>query len=159
VNLNLKISGKEIHHKYLIPMAELGLINWAKSVLNGREKIYYPADADSEKVNTLFPDGDIRLAVTDKAFYPDKQKLEQSYGFRSKRLSEHGGKKNIEDIYKLEDHEGKEISLSELIDKYLSNPELCFKQGWYELEPADNSREGVRTTILTKNHNNILPKD
>ena len=40
--LGFTIASKEIHYKYLIPMAELNLINWAKSVLKGNEKIYYP---------------------------------------------------------------------------------------------------------------------
>lgn len=126
--LHTTISSKSIHYKYLIPMAELGLINWAKSEINAREKIYYPSDPDSPKVHSLFPDGDLRLEVTDLAFYPSKENLEQSYGFRSKQLLEGGGKKNIEDIYRLVDHEGNEITLSELIDKYLSNPELAFKE-------------------------------
>jgi hypothetical protein len=36
--LNLKISSKEMYNKYLTPMVELNLINWAKSVLKGNEK-------------------------------------------------------------------------------------------------------------------------
>ena len=67
---------------------------------------------------------------------PNKEAIEQSYGSRSKLLLEHRGK-NIFDTYRLEDHEGKEITVSELVDKYLSNPELCFKEGWSELESSD----------------------
>lgn len=148
--LNLTISSKEIHYKYLIPMAELNLINWARSVLKGNEKIYYPADPDSPKVNTLFPDDELKLTVTNKSFYPTKEYLEQSYGFRSKLLLEHGGKKNISDIYRLEDHECNEITISDLIERYFSNPELCFRIGWDELEPVDNLGEGGCTTRLTK---------
>lgn len=124
--LGLTISSKAIHYKYLIPMAELGLINWAKSELKGNEKIYYPSDPDSPKVHSLFPEDDLRLTVNDEAFYPNSKNLEQSYGFRSKLSYKEGGK-NISDIYRLEDPEGTEITLAELIDKYLSNPELCFK--------------------------------
>jgi hypothetical protein len=127
--LHTTISSKSIHYKYLIPMAELGLINWAKSEINAREKIYYPSDPDSPKVHSLFPDGDLRLEITDLAFYPFKENLEQSYGFRSKQLLEHKDKKNkdISNTYKLVDHEGNEITISELVVRYLSNPELCFK--------------------------------
>lgn len=127
--LHFTISSKAIHYKYLIPMAELGLINWAKSEISGSEKIYYPSDPDSPKVHSLFPNGDLRLEITDLALYPWKENLEESYGFRSKQLLEGRGKKNISEIYKLEDYEGNEITISELIDKYLSNPELCFKTG------------------------------
>lgn len=132
--LQLKISSKEIHYKYLAPMSELGLINWARSEINSREKIYYPSDPDSSKVHSLFPDRDLRLEVTDLAFYPWKENLEQSYGFRSKQLYRQGIEKNISDIYKLEDHEGNEITISELIDRYLSNPELCFRMTHQEFD-------------------------
>jgi hypothetical protein len=63
----------------------------------------------------------------------------------------------------LEDHESKEITISELIERYLSNPELCFKRGWSELESQDSRRSvlgpvfenvPVCTTRLTKNQNN-----
>ena len=71
----------------------------------------------------------MRLVVTDKALYPTKENIEQSYRTRS-ILSCKGDVKNIFDIYKLEDHTGNEITISELVDKYLNNPELCFKKGW-----------------------------
>ena len=134
--LGFTISSKEIHYKYLIPMSELNLINWARSVLKGNEKIYYPADPDSPKVHSLFSGEDLRLTVTDKTYYPSKETIEKSYGFRSKLLLEHDGK-NIFDLYRLEDHEGNEITVSELVDRYLSNPELCFKEAWSELESSD----------------------
>jgi hypothetical protein len=147
--LNVNVSKKDIHYKYLIPLAELGLINWAKSVFKGNEKIYYPADPESSKVHSLFPDDDLRLTVTDKSFYPYKEYLEQCYGFRSKLLLEHGGK-NISDIYKVEDHEGNEITMSELIDTHLSNPELCFKIGWAEMEPFEHDLQSdLRDSELT----------
>lgn len=136
--LNLKISSKDMYSKYLTPMVEQGLLNWVKSVLKGNEKIYYPSDPESSKVNTLFPEGDLKLTVNDVSFYPSKENLEQSYGFRSKLSSEQGGKKNISDIYTLQDHEGNEITISELIETYLSNPELCFNKGWSELKSTNN---------------------
>ena len=162
--LHLTISTKEMYTKYLTPMIELGLINWARSVLKGSEKIYYPADPDSPKVHSLFPDGDLRLKVTDKSFYPTKEVIEQSYGFPSKLSYKPEGKKNIFDIYKLEDDKGNEITISELIDRYLFNAELCFKVGWDELEPADSrfdKRTGFNQNIsyavqILANHLNHL---
>ncbi len=56
-------------------------------------------------------------------------------------------KKNILDLYSLEDHDGNEITISEMIDKYLYNPELCFKEGWNEMSSFDGSPE------ITANHN------
>ena len=125
--LHFTISAKEMYNKYLTPMTELGLINWQRSELKGSEKIFMPSDTEASRVHSLFPNpNDPRLEVTDKAFYPSKDVIEQSYGFRSKLSSEHGGK-NIDEIYRLEDHEGNEITLADLIDKYLFNPEICFK--------------------------------
>jgi hypothetical protein len=136
--LHFTIGAKEMYNKYLTPMVELSLINWQKSELKGSEKIFMPANIDAPKVFSMFPDTtDLKLEVTDNAYYPSKETIEQSYGFRSKLSSEHGGK-NIFDIYRLEDHEGKEITLSELVERYLSNPELCFKVGWSEMELQEN---------------------
>ena len=128
--LHFNISNKRIHDKYLTPMVELGLINWAKSELRGNEKIYYPADIEAKKVHSLFPTEDMRLVVTEKALYPTKYNIEQSYRIRSK-LSSDGGSKNIFEIYRLEDHLGNEITIGELVGRYLNNPELCSSEGWH----------------------------
>ncbi|MFZ0405332.1 MAG: hypothetical protein WAL79_05875 [Nitrososphaeraceae archaeon] len=37
----------------------------------------------------------------------------------------------------MEDYQGNEITVSELIDTYLSDPETCFSKGWDELEASD----------------------
>ena len=85
----------------------------------------------------MFPDAnDLTLLVTDEAFYPNKEMIEQSYGSGSKLSSEDGGK-NIFDIYWLEDHGGNEITISELVDRYLFNPELCFKPSWPQMKSFD----------------------
>jgi hypothetical protein len=115
------------------------LLNWQKSIIKGSEKIFMPSNIDAPRVFSMFPDtNDLRLEVTDKSFYPSKDVIEQSYGSLSK-LSSERGVKNIFDIYRLEDHEGKEITVSELVDRYLSNPDLCFKVGWSELELQENA--------------------
>ena len=54
--LGFSPSASEMYSKFLSPMVELGLINWVRSVLKGNEKIYFPSDANSAKVSTLFPD-------------------------------------------------------------------------------------------------------
>ena len=93
-----------------------------------------------KKVFTLFPDcdmNDLKLVVKDQDYYPTKNVLEKDYGLMSILTVQQGGSKNIFDIYRLEDHEGNEITISELIDRYLSDPETCFKVGWDELKPSD----------------------
>ena len=131
-------SRTEMHNKYLTPMINLGLVNWEKNVKKGNEHIYFAADEDAKKVFTLFPDcdmNDLKLVVKDQDYYPTKNVLEKDYGLMSILTVQQGGLKNIFDIYRLEDHEGNEITISELIDRYLSDPETCFKVGWDELEP------------------------
>jgi hypothetical protein len=53
--------------------------------------------------------------------------------------------KNIFDIYRLEDDEGNEISISDLIDRYLSDPETCFEKGWNELEASEDRMPAAET--------------
>ena len=104
----------------------------------------------------------LKLEITDKAYYPSKETIEQSYGSRSILSSERGGK-NIFDIYRLEDHGGKEISISELVDRYLWNPELCFKKAWSEMEAMDirfsrhsvNQNQSYATQIIINHLHNV----
>jgi hypothetical protein len=138
--LDFTPSRTEMHDKYLTPMINLGLINWEKNVQKGNEHIYFAADEDAKKVFTLFPDcdiNDLKLVVTDQDYYPTKNVLEKDYGLNSILMVQQGVEKNIFDIYRLEDHEGNEITISKLIDRYLSDPETCFKKGWNELEASD----------------------
>lgn len=138
--LDFTPSRNEMHNKYLTPMLNLGLINWERNVKKGNEHIYFPADEEAKKVFTLFPDcdaKDLKLVVKDERHYPCKNVIEQDYGLMSILMDLGVGEKNIFDTYRLEDHEGNEITVSELIDNYLSNPELCFRVGWEELESSD----------------------
>jgi hypothetical protein len=76
-----------------------------------------------------------------------------------KKLLYSDGEKNIFDIYKLEDHTGKEITIEELVDKYLKNPELCFKECWhlppyysegfYRIRANPNPESGPQDNILS----------
>jgi len=54
-----------------------------------------------------------------------------------------GETKNIFDIYRLKDDEDNEITIPDLIDRYLSDPETCFKKGWDELEASDDRMPGA----------------
>ena len=143
-------SASEMYSKFLSPMVELGLINWVRSVLKGNEKIYFPSDANTAKVSTLFPDSsDLRLNVTDPALYPSKEVLEESYGFSSKLSWEEGGENNIFRTYQLLDSDGEEITVQELVERYLSNPELCFKPCWPQMKSYD----------AIKNETELKPED
>lgn len=134
-------SRTEMHNKYLTPMINLGLINWERSVKKGSENIYFAADEEAKRVFTLFLDcdmDDLKLIVKDQRYYPSKNVIENDYGLNSILMVQQGVEKNIFDIYRLEDHEGKEITISELIDNYLSDPKTCFKEGWDEMKDSDS---------------------
>ena len=134
-------SGTEMHNKYLTPMINLGLINWEKNVKKGNEHIYFPADEDAKQVFTLFPgceSDDLKLLVRDERYYPSKNVLEKDYGFNSISMVQEGVETNIFDTYRLEDHEGNEITIPVLIDSYLSNPGICFQKVWQEMEASDS---------------------
>ena len=166
LELGFTPSRNEMHNKYLTPMINLGLINWEKNVKKGNEHIYFAADEDQKKVFTLFPDcdiNDLKLVVNDHDYYPTKNVLEQDYGLNSILMVQQGDLKNIFDIYRLEDHEGNEITISQLIDKYLSDPETCFKVGWDDLEASDvgfganpiNHNQSYATQIIINHLQNL----
>jgi hypothetical protein len=63
--------------------------------------------------------------------YPSKTTLEECCRTIVKYYSKGGGVSTFEDnepIYRLVDPEGMDISLDELIKRYLGNPEIAFKQ-------------------------------
>ena len=59
---------------------------------------------------------------------------------------------------RLEDPDGNEITISELIDNYLSNPELCFEVGrsWSHRMVDDQKTYPPESLRLKRNHNNVL---
>ena len=45
-------------------------------------------------------------------------------------------KKNFSKIYRLEDSDGNEISVQKMIEKYFSNPEICFIKDFSKYEQS-----------------------
>jgi hypothetical protein len=128
----LKPSNTEILYKYLYPLINQGIIDKEQSQIDGRQNIYYPV----EEVNifSLFDDpDDPRLKVLSPDAYPTKSVIEESFRFLLDYNSNEGGG-NIEKKYRLIDADGKEITPSELVEKYFKLPESCFVKGWYPSE-------------------------
>ncbi len=130
-----KPSRNEILRDYIYPLLNQGIINKSKSVINGKEIILSPAEEG--KIFSMFTDendkekekGVIhhhRLEINDSKFYPMKDVIEESYRFLSRQYSR-GGVKNNDKKYLLVDPDGNEITVKELIDRYLNNPETCFR--------------------------------
>ena len=75
---------------------------------------------------------DKRHTVSDQLIYPYPFRLEVGLEESTRRRKIYcaeiaiENKKNISEIYRLEDADKTEISVKQLVDKYLSNPEICF---------------------------------
>lgn len=88
--LKIPVPGiRELRETYLYPLANHGLINYAKSALNRNENIWFPVD---EKTNafSLFKSNDLRLTVTNPAVYPSPNVIEKEYSSIVKQ-EERGG--------------------------------------------------------------------
>ena len=122
-------SADSIRKQYLYPLLNMGIINSFKSVINKSENLYSPVE---DSIFSIFDsDNDLRLKITDSAFYPDrfpsKNVLEEQFRIFVKHDAK-WGVKNDENFqrYKIEDRDGSELTIRQLIDKYLSDPETCF---------------------------------
>jgi hypothetical protein len=122
-----KPNADEILKKYVYPLQNQGIIDNVQSQINKNNNLYFPSD-EEQNIFSLFSNNDFRLNVRDNAFYPSTTVLENLI---SESIEEkHHAEDPLEKIknYRLLDHEGKEIlSPKELVERYLSNPETCFK--------------------------------
>jgi len=123
---------EELRHKYIDPLVHQGIINKTRSNIRQNENIYW-SDLDNGSTFSLFSgENDSRLTVKYPRLYPTKNFLMEMFG------EEWGIEKNIFDIYRLEDENGIEITPEQLVDRYFSDPELCFKtESEYIREPID----------------------
>lgn len=125
--LDIPIPGsKFLRDIILYPLSNCGLIDYEKSVLNRGQNLWFPVDPENNaNVFTLFKDDDCKLTV-DQEFYPYPSLIEEMYRPIVKDADDPGygsGKK----IYKLEDADGTEITIADMVKKYFSNAEHCFK--------------------------------
>jgi len=134
------IGSEELRKKYIDPLVNQGIINKTRSNIRKNENIHYPVDAKGQNIFSLFKTEECKLTIK-PGLFPGKKLILEAFGLGSKsedpgferessekRFGAEGGifKKNILDTYRLEDHVGKEITVNELIDRYLSDPETCF---------------------------------
>lgn len=156
--LGFKPSGREMREKYLYPLVNQGLINYSRSVVDGRENLYFPADKDLTKVFSLFANNDdLRLTILDPPFYPSAIVLEKCLGSFVKYDGEECLENKVLGKYRLEDANGTEITVHELIHQYLGNPEICFKKGFDDTGLVDfmldNSQEQDRELTVAHRSN------
>ena len=129
-----------IYENYLRPLIKQGLINYERSVLNGKENLYYPVATDEDEnslsVSLLPLTEDCRL-ILNKPF-DEKNVLEESLGTLSRRRSNVGVVDSNK--YKIIDIDGAELSINRLLEKYF------FSKEYYT----------SFAVILTKFHNNSI---
>ncbi|HJR84087.1 MAG TPA: hypothetical protein VJ772_01835 [Nitrososphaeraceae archaeon] len=125
-----KPSADQILKKYIYPLLNQGIIDKVQSQISNRNNLYFPSDED-QNIFSLFSNNDFRLKVRNDAFYPSTTVLETliSENIEEKHHAEDPLEKIKFQNYRLLDHEGKEISSKELVERYLSNPQICFIVG------------------------------
>jgi len=118
---------KKILETYINPLSNQGYIDKTVSELDKRAKIYYPVKVttenrklfDSEQTNNLSQNQ--QLFITDSTLFPNRKYLIS----KIEGVLRYSSDKGI--IIKLEDHEGNEITVEELVDRYYKDPEKYFE--------------------------------
>jgi DNA polymerase elongation subunit (family B) len=117
------IGTDELQRKFLYPLVNSGVLSTIRSQIDGRVRIFFPVQ--ETKINPLFEDpDDPRLKITKEEDWPCINLIEESCGtWIEYRHSGGGGRQKK---YLLQDPEGNSISVVELANRYLGNPEECF---------------------------------
>jgi hypothetical protein len=131
------VSIGSIYENYLRPLIKQGIINYERSILNGKENLYYPVNIgnESDLSNSIFPITEDCRLILNKPF-DEKNILEESLGTLSRRRSNGGGVNK----YKIIDIDGSELSLDSLLEKYY------FNENYYT----------SCSVVFTKLHNNSI---
>jgi hypothetical protein len=127
---NRHYTTKQILDTYIYPLINQGYIDKTQSELDKRSNIYYPVIATKSKNIKLFENDSSnnlsqqnKLIVEDPTIYPSKEylisKIQEVLRY---------SKNNDLIVIKIKDHEGNEISVEELVERYYKDP-----QGYFEL--------------------------
>jgi hypothetical protein len=116
------VSITQIYENYLRPLIKQGVINSTRSVLNGKENLYYPVNADDADVllSSIFPITEDCRLILNKPF-EEKRVLEESFRTLLERRSKEGDGNSKK--YKIIDIDGSEISVDNLLEKYFFSTE------------------------------------
>jgi DNA-binding MarR family transcriptional regulator len=118
-------STQQMYENYIVPLINAGYIDRMPSNLDKRSYVFYPVLNSKQKIlfdinntNNISQDNIVR--IKDPITFPTREYLiskvnevlEYSY--------------QVNDLTRVEDHEGKEISVEELVARYYRNPEDYF---------------------------------
>jgi len=123
-----KPSTDEMLKKYLYPLLNQGVIDKVQSQINKNNFLYFPSD-EEQTIFSLFSTEDYRLTLKGTVLFPLKNIVEESLSSAIVEEKHHAedSPKKIKN-YTLLDPQGNEITRNELVEKYLPNPEICFKE-------------------------------
>ncbi len=123
-----KFSVKQMYENYIVPLINAGYIDRVNSKTDHRSYIYFPVlNAkqrklfDSEQTNNLSQNK--LVPITDPTLFPNRNYLISKIQGVLRYSSDAGI------IIKLEDHDGNEITVEELVDRYHKEPENYFELG------------------------------
>jgi hypothetical protein len=119
-------STQQIYENYIVPLINAGYIDRMPSNLDKRSYVFYPVMNAKQKIllEVNNPNNfahDKKIQVADFAIFPSREYLIS----KIKEVLRYSYQSN--DLTRIEDHEGKEVSVEELVDRYFSNPEDCFE--------------------------------
>lgn len=126
--MKIPITTGDIRKQYLYPLSNLGIINIVKSSINGNELICFPVEDGNGNIFNIFDDeNDLRLKIKDDSLFPTRSLLEKNFSTFINHDAKEGEYKNKNfEEYKLVDHKENEITVQELVDRYLYDPWTCF---------------------------------
>jgi hypothetical protein len=151
--MKIKSDRRGIREQYLYPLSNTGIINIVRSSINRNEVISYPVEEGN--IFSIFNDeNDLRLEITDLSLFPSRKLLEESFRTIVKQ-EDKGGVLKINNKFRLVDEDGIDISTDELIDRYLADPETCFKTD-DEDKNNENFYPPVCPPVLTEIPKNIV---
>jgi hypothetical protein len=121
-----KFSTQQMYENYIVPLLNAGYVDKEDSKIDKRSYIFFPVTNtkqrklfDSDQTNNL---SQINVVyITDSTLFPNRNYLISKISEALRYSSEKGI------ITKLEDHEGNEITVEEVVDRYYKDPEKYFE--------------------------------
>ena len=146
-----KFSTQQMLENYIIPLINAGYIDKTDSKIDRRSYIFFPVTNtkqrklfDSDETNNLSQNK--LISITDSTLFPNRKYLIS----KIEGVLRYSSDKGI--IIKLEDHEGNEITVEKLVDRYYKDPDKYFEVS--SISDSDNGtawRFIIRTISI---HNN-----
>jgi hypothetical protein len=156
-----KFSVKQMYENYLVPLINAGYIDRVNSKIDHRSYIYFPVlNAKQRKLFGYDETNNLSqnklVFIADSILFPNRSYLISKIHEVLRYSSDRGI------VIKLEDHEGNEITVQELVDRYYKDPEKYFEvnnkrnnnstsgdssSGQSPLITTDESRSGLEAEL------------